>query len=523
MAVSSFIFVVTFAVWTLGLAAQTAIIGPVTGSAGDVLTYQVTVGGAKARADHWSQGFNPDRYTGHDYATSFRLTVTPQADGSVQIVAPAPGRYRLVARVGTETVAKAVLIRPKVPAVPIRGMTLTLSQDGHTNAEVRSRAAERLAVVKHLGAEWIALTYGACLDLDVVPWEVRGSPSKCNDTANLSISPTEISLGKYKAVDSGGPTLGRKAIPGGAVGKWFTVGLTAVGSRFIVTLDGTTVIDATDVHPGLASGKANWHLCCSSDPTSVADFDEILVKKLSPVPVGGAPFLQSIVNAASYAGVTVAPGEIVTLFGSNMGPGTLAQLQLDGSGSISTSLAGTRVLFGGVPAPLIYAQANQISALVPFGVSGDSTSVQVEYQGKLSPALSVDLTPTLPGIFTADGSGEGQAAALNQDGSYNSNTRPASRGSYVTLFLTGHGAVSPVGKDGAVAGAAAPVLANKVDAWIGQRPAKIAYAGVAPYSTYGLMQINLEIPADAPTGPAVPVLVGIGTYVTQPLVTVAVQ
>ena len=78
----------------------------------------------------------------------------------------------------------------------------------------------------------------------------------------------------------------------------------------------------------------------------------------------------SIFNAASYfptpqfdsAGFAVAPGEIVTIFGGGapIGPASLTTAQLDANGNIATLLAGTRVLFDGVPSPIIYTSANQV-------------------------------------------------------------------------------------------------------------------------------------------------------------------
>jgi uncharacterized protein (TIGR03437 family) len=43
-------------------------------------------------------------------------------------------------------------------------------------------------------------------------------------------------------------------------------------------------------------------------------------------------------------------------------------------------LEGVHVLFDGVPAPITYARADQVNAVVPYGVAGQSTTkLQVEY------------------------------------------------------------------------------------------------------------------------------------------------
>src|ERR1035437_7894586 len=97
-----------------------------------------------------------------------------------------------------------------------------------------------------------------------------------------------------------------------------------------------------------------------------------------------------ITNAASYANKGVAPGEIVVGFPTNVGPATLAGNGLDASGKVVTIVAGTRILFDGVAAPMIYTVRNQVSAVVPYEIAGQSsTQVQVEYNGIRSVAATV--------------------------------------------------------------------------------------------------------------------------------------
>src|SRR5205814_6715335 len=74
--------------------------------------------------------------------------------------------------------------------------------------------------------------------------------------------------------------------------------------------------------------------------------------------------LHAVVNAANYAGGAVTPGEIVTVYGSPIGPDALAFLQLYSSGKVSTTLGETRILFDGVAAPLIYVSRSHSSAAV---------------------------------------------------------------------------------------------------------------------------------------------------------------
>jgi uncharacterized protein (TIGR03437 family) len=98
-----------------------------------------------------------------------------------------------------------------------------------------------------------------------------------------------------------------------------------------------------------------------------------------------------VLNAASYLGGGVAPGEIVTILGSAMGPADLASLQVTRAG-VPVTLAGVRILFDGQPAPLIYVSDRKSSAIVPYDVAGKATvDIQVEYKGVLSRAVKMPI------------------------------------------------------------------------------------------------------------------------------------
>ena len=229
-----------------------------------------------------------------------------------------------------------------------------------------------------------------------------------------------------------------------------------------------------------------------------------------------------VANAASYANKGVAPGEIVTVYASNIGPSTLAGNSLDASGKVVTSIAGTRVLFDGIAAPMVYAVKNQVSAVVPYEIAGQSsTQVQVEYNGIRSVSTSVPVLAAVPGLITMNSQGTGPVVALNQDGTLNSASNPAARGSVVTMWVTGEGQRSPAGATGVPAPAyAAPVL--PVSATLGGQPANLVYAASAP-GFVGLMQVNLAIPDLAPTGATVPLFLAVGSVQSPSGVTLAVK
>jgi uncharacterized protein (TIGR03437 family) len=194
-------------------------------------------------------------------------------------------------------------------------------------------------------------------------------------------------------------------------------------------------------------------------------------------------------NSASLTHGAVAPGEIVSIFGSGLGPTPGVGAQLDARGFVARQLAGTSVTFDGMAAPLLYAGANQINAIVPFGVARKTgTGIVVTVNGVTSLEASEAVAAAAPGIFSSDMSGTGQAAALNQDGTVNSPANPAARGSIVSFWITGAGLLNAAYADGEIvtnlpAGLALPLVYG----------ATVQYAGQAPGMVAGVVQLNLVV------------------------------
>jgi uncharacterized protein (TIGR03437 family) len=160
--------------------------------------------------------------------------------------------------------------------------------------------------------------------------------------------------------------------------------------------------------------------------------------------------------------------------------------------------------------------------MVPYGVAGRaSTAVQVSYLGVPSAAISYNVAATVPGIYTLNQAGSGQGAIENQDFSINGSSNPAAKGSVVSVYMTGEGITSPASVTGQLA-----VSLNKpvlpVTATINGVAATVQYAGSAPGEVYGVMQVNVLIPASTPTGTQ-SIVITVGTTNTQTGVTVAVK
>jgi uncharacterized protein (TIGR03437 family) len=234
------------------------------------------------------------------------------------------------------------------------------------------------------------------------------------------------------------------------------------------------------VGPGAIQAANNGHFVARTDLTAGS----------------GAPHIDTggLLNSANLTHGAVAPGEIVTIFGSGLGPTPGVGAQLDVRGFVAKQLAGTSVTFDGMAAPLLYAGANQINAIVPFGVAGKTgTQIVVTVNGVGSPADVEAVAVVSPGIYSSDMSGTGQAAALNQDGTVNSASNPAARGSVVSFWITGAGLLNAAYADGEIvtnnpAGLALPLVSG----------AAVQYAGQAPGMVAGVVQLNLVVGADLP-------------------------
>jgi len=210
--------------------------------------------------------------------------------------------------------------------------------------------------------------------------------------------------------------------------------------------------------------------------------------------------ISCVANAASLAPNMVSPGEIVSFFGSGIGPPSGVIASLDNGGRFPSTVAETRVLFDGNPAPLIYVRSDQVNAVAPFGLSGKTTTqVQIEYSGLKSNILAVPVAAGHFGIFTSDSSGSGQAAALNQDYSVNSASNPAPRGSVVILFGTG-ARLDPAPDDGAIIQGPTLPQAPSMLAYIGACPAEVVYSGSAPGLIAGAIQLNIRVPKGSQCG-----------------------
>jgi uncharacterized protein (TIGR03437 family) len=216
-----------------------------------------------------------------------------------------------------------------------------------------------------------------------------------------------------------------------------------------------------------------------------------------------APFgVSCIANLASMAAGPVAAAEIVGIFGNGLGPAN-AQPGAIVNGAYSTSVAGTRVLFDGVAAPLLMVSNNQVNAVAPSPVRlRAQTAVQVEVNGKLSEAHTLEVVPSSPAIFTLNGTGAGQGAVLNQDGTVNSPSNPAARGSFISIYGNSVTFWRPDMGDGLVLPDAHPQFLGGTTLRLNLINVFPGYVGNSPGQVTALWQMNLLVPQNIPPGTA---------------------
>jgi uncharacterized protein (TIGR03437 family) len=226
----------------------------------------------------------------------------------------------------------------------------------------------------------------------------------------------------------------------------------------------------------------------------IADRVNSRIRSISGVPLG-PPALQDngIVNGATFSkNIAVAPGSIVTIFGSNLAAGATSA-----SGApYPTTLGSTVVTFNGIAAPLFYTSPGQINAQVPFEVPMGTASVQVKRGTATSSAGFVNVALVSPGIFIMD-QGSAQGAILHSNYSLVSATNPARAGETLQIYATGLGPlVSSVGS-GAPSPAANTISQPVVK--IGNQNASVSYSGLAP-GFAGLYQVNVVVPQGLAAG-----------------------
>ncbi len=216
-----------------------------------------------------------------------------------------------------------------------------------------------------------------------------------------------------------------------------------------------------------------------------------------------------VANAASFQPITasLAPGELITLFGTNLASVTQTTT---GGVKFPTTLGGVSVTIDSIPCPIYYVSPTQLAVIVPYAISQNTTGladIQVTSNGTHSNVVQMYFSDTAPGSFSQTANGLGLASALHATtGQLVTSANPAQGGEYISLYLTGLGTVTPSVTDGSLGPTSTLSLADVNTAGNlsvyfndygsnGQtgNQGTIQFAGLAP-GLAGLYQINVQVP-----------------------------
>ncbi len=500
---------------------------------------------------------NPTSLAAATYSTT-AVTVTVGAVVTTipvtLVVSPAPATLT----------PSATTLNFAAPPFPPLSQTVTLSTNGAPISFTATSGAPWLTVATRLGGSSDIVFQGEQYPLTVSVDPTSLSPQTAPYVGKITIAtsgsattPKSLNVTVNLTVSSLTPTITSvwpPTLPVNGPAQTITIQGTNFYASTVAKVKGVTTPLATTIFKD--SSKVLQAVIPASLLTAATTL-KVLVSNPAPggdsatfdVVVANTPSISAIVNAASYlpgpaaAGDigTVSPGELVTIFGSNIGPITAAPMSIT-AGVVDTTLGGVSVTVGGKPAPLIYVSQDQLSIQVPYEAALGAGKPVAITNGTVGTAnAAVTIAVTAPGIFTADGSGAGSAAALNYNAatkqySLNTSTNLAKVGDLVVLYLTGEGIYDSVpllggaSDTGFVVPLTAPTLPQvspTPTVKIGGQNADATdvrfYAGPIPGSIIGLLQINVVVPTGSTTGPAVPVTVTFGVNQTQAGVTLGIH
>jgi uncharacterized protein (TIGR03437 family) len=241
-------------------------------------------------------------------------------------------------------------------------------------------------------------------------------------------------------------------------------------------------------------------------------------------------FNGGVINGASFiAGQAVAPGSLVSIYGSSLASATVPGDTIP----LSATIGETSVTFNGIPAPLLFVSSGQVNAQLPWevlpqGTATATVSVVVTNQNVTSPPMQVQVAALAPGIFSIP-AGAGYAVAINSDGSLAAPagaipgiaTHPAKVGDALVLYANGLGQVDVPVADGAATPDGLRHTVTVPILMVGGQPANVFFSGLTPQFP-GVNQMNFFVP-QVPAGNSIPVQLQEGGITTTDKVVVAIQ
>jgi uncharacterized protein (TIGR03437 family) len=240
------------------------------------------------------------------------------------------------------------------------------------------------------------------------------------------------------------------------LGKGFIARLDPTGSNLTFSSYSSTGAPAIALSPSgdvVTVGGLNTDINLPNLNPSHAHIEVIAAPQVAPLRLNG------VGNAFLRVNGPVTAGEIVALPVDGIPDDLYFDFYINSATPLPTEVTGLRVIFDGQAAPLLSLHAGVVTAIAPQSLRGKtSTTIQAAYQGALSNPLIAEVRASDLGLYSANGSGIGDAYVQNQDGSTNSRDNPALTGSVITFFFTGAGENAPQVADGSITGDAATAV-----------------------------------------------------------------
>lgn len=219
-----------------------------------------------------------------------------------------------------------------------------------------------------------------------------------------------------------------------------------------------------------------------------------------------------------------APGAFISIFGENLAQSE--KLGFDTPGTFPTDLAGVQVQFNGKPAPLLYVSPGQVNLQVPYDLQFTEYRMVIRRGDLVSTPSSLSVGSASPAVATLDGSGKGQGqiyrVAPDVEAGFATAANAVRPGESILIVATGLGPTNPLVDEGkAVVTESRAGAIGDVRVRIGNALATDVSAWLVP-GQIGIYFVSAIVPADAPTGDAVPVVLSANGVESQ-LVTMAVQ
>jgi uncharacterized protein (TIGR03437 family) len=360
--------------------------------------------------------------------------------------------------------------------------------------------------------------------------------------APLNASPPSLTFAYSGGVVSpGSQTIN---VTGGGVG--FNVAATSAGNWLTAEASGASTPATVNVSVNPASLPSVFPASglLTGSVTISAPSGSITI----PVTITGpaAPQPSTIQNSASLGFGPIAPGELITIQGANLGPATPASFTVDSQGHVASLLSGVQVMFDSFAGIPTYVSSTQINVAVPYEIAGQTTTkLSVVYGGQTSVQFTEVVAPVAPAIFTFSANGQGQAIVQNVTGVTAGTTNgpaagipvggvtvaasPASQGAVISVYATGGGVTNPPAATGSVNSIITlqPLLnwtptSGTVTATIGGVTANVSFAGAAPGLVDGIYQFDIAVPVGV-SGDALPLVITVDGVSSPAGPTVAVQ